>query len=156
MDQNQYKIWVTQLHTLDFMQVKDVAARLNLLSKAKEQHSGKSDFGMRVLEAISSVMKNNNADGASPTTLRKSAAYVASRGKIDDLKIYFEKISKSKLVQDAMLKEAVSLLYFDLLSWQDFSVSSHTLLQQIHRIPSVLNRAYPGYAESGLLTKVVK
>ena len=157
MDQNQYKIWVAQLHTLDAMQLRDISSRINLLSKSSTKaHDGKQEFGIRVLEAISSVMKKNNADAASVTTLRKSAAYASAREKVQDLQIYFEKISKSKLVQDQVLKESVGLLYYDLLSWQGVAVSCHTLLQQIHRIPAVLNRAFPNYAASGLLSKIVK
>lgn len=157
MNQDQYKTWINELPALTAVQLSDLSTRIKLLGKTvSKEHSGKQEFGDRVLQAICIVMKRNNAETPSVNVLRKSSAYVSSRDKLDDLATYFEGLSKAKLVQDQILKEAINLLYFDLINWQGIAISSHTILKQIHRLPSVLNRHFPGYASSGLLTKIVR
>jgi hypothetical protein len=156
MDPAQYKIWVAELPQLDSTQRAELLARFKLLSgSCAKEHTGKSDFDVRLLAALCDAMKKNNVETPSVNSLRKSAAYVGARDKIQDLSDYFESVSKSKLVQDSILKIAINLLYHDLLAW-NVPVSSHTVLKQCHRLPSVLSRHFPGYAASGLLTKLVK
>ena len=155
MNQDQYKQWVSELPTLTQAQLKDLDQRIRLLSNtAHKEHNGKSEFAGRVLQAICNTLKKQGVDCPSVTTLKKSAAYVGCKGKCDDLSIFFDKISKSKLVQDRILSEAIELLYYDLLQW-GVAVSAHTILNQIHRIPATLNRAFPGYSQSGVLQKLV-
>ena len=156
MNPAQFKTWAAELPTLTKEQLSELLSRVKLLSNsAVKEHDGKSDFGIRVLQAICEVMKRQQIE-TSLTTLRKSSAYANVGDKIKDLAIFFDTISKSKLVQDQILREAIGLLYFDLLNWKDVAISSHTIIQQIHRIPSVLSKHYPGYIASGLLTKIVK
>lgn len=155
MSPEQYKLWISKLPQLTDHQKSDLSTRINLLGKSTNK-TGKQDFGDRVLNTICSVMRKNNVETPNPVNLRKSAAYASCKGKFEDLSVFFATISKSKLVQDAILKEAVQLLYNDLLHWQNIAISSHTLLKQIHRIPSVLNKNYPGYLQSGMLTAIVK
>ena len=157
MKQEQYKTWIKQLPNLTLEQLTDLNSRIKLLFDVSvKEHSGKSEFGMRLLHALCFVLRKHKVETPTVFTLQKSPAYVNAKPKINDLAIFFESLSKSKLVQDEILKEALSLLYYDCLGWQGVAVSSHTLLRQIHRIPSVLNRNFPGYSSSGLLTKIVK
>lgn len=157
MSPEEYKQWISKLPRLTSQQCEDLSIRIKLLSKTtNKQSNGKQEFSDRILNTICNVMKKRNVETPSLSTLRKSAAYESSKGKFVDLSVFFESISKSKLVQDSILKEAVDLLYLDLLQWKGVAVSSHLLLKQIHRIPSVLNRSFPGYAQSGMLTKLVK
>ena len=154
MNQEQYKLWVKELPQLSVGQLSDLSSRIKLLAKTStKQHIGKQDFGDRVLQSISIIMRK--VDGASAIALRKSAAYASHKQKIEDLSTFFESISKSKLVQDSILRMAIEYLYVDLLEW-GVPVSSHTMLKQMHRIPATLNKHFPGYAQSGLLTKLVK
>ena len=153
----QFKLWVGLVPTLTAEQTSELLTRFKLLSKTNDKpHVGKQQFGERVLQALCTVLRKNNVETPSVTTLRKSAAYVNSREKLQDLQTFFEKISQSKMVQDAILKEAIQLLYYDLVQWKGVSISSHTMLKQIHRIPATLNKSFPGYAASGMLTKIVK
>jgi hypothetical protein len=132
----------------------DLKARISILG-ATSTTNGKQDFGDRIVAALCSVLRKHNVETPSTLALKKSSAYSASKNKIHDLATFFESISSSKLIQDQVLKTAIELLYFDLLNWKGISVSSHTLLNQMHRLPSTLNRHFPGYAQSGLLTKVI-
>lgn len=157
MNAEQFKLWVKELSQLSVGQLNDLSTRIKLLSKsATNDHTGKQEFGDRVLQAICIVVKKANAETPSPATLKKSSAFIHSKNKLDDLQTYFETISKQRLVQDSILKVGIELLLYDLLQWQGIAISSHTLLKQIHRIPSVLNKSFPGYHASGLLTKIVK
>lgn len=157
MEKEKYRQFVSELPLLTTVQLSDLTTRVKLLSKTIiKNNAGKQDFGIRVLYTICDVMKKNNVECPSISVLQRSSAYVSSVAKINDLAEFFESISKSKIVQDQILREAINLLYHDLLQWQGISISSHTILKQIHRIPSVLNKSFPGYAASGLLVKIVK
>jgi hypothetical protein len=157
MNSDQYKGWIGDLPKLTTAQIMDLSCRVKLLSQVSvKEHEGKSEVGNRVLQIICSVMKKHRTENPSIIMLKKSTAYISSKDKILDMMSFFENISKSKLVQDAVLKIGIDLLYTDLLQWQGIAVSSHTLLRQIHRVPSVINRHFPGYAQSGLLVKLVK
>jgi len=152
LDKVQYQEWVKSLSALSPSQLNDLSARLKIL--APKEHDGKSDFGIRVLQAICDVLSKNNVEVCTIHTLRRSSAFVQSKDKIKDLGTYFEQIDKSRLVQDAILRQAIDLLYHDLVQWKGIAISSHTLLRHIHRIPSVLNRNFPGYGPQ-LLVKIV-
>ena len=156
MNEQQFKLWIAELPKLTVEQHNDLKIRLSLLAAMPKDTAGKSDFGIRVLQAIVDVMKKNNVESTSVNVLKKSSAYVAAKPKIENLQIFFESITLSKIVQDQILRMGIDLLYFDLLNWQGFSISSHTILSQIYRVPATLNRAFPGYAGAGLLTKLVK
>jgi hypothetical protein len=157
MNQDKYKLWVSELSALTLEQLTDLNSRIKILFDVSvKEHNGKQDFGLRLLSIICVVLRKNKVETPTPYTLQKSQAYVNAKAKIYDLGLFFESLSQSKLVQDAILKEAVALLYADLFNWQGVAISSHTLLNQVHRIPSTLNKHFPGYAESGLLTKLIK
>src|SRR6266436_4768132 len=156
MDIEIYNNWINQLPALTVVQLNDVSTRIKLLDKIiTKEHVGKQDVGVRVLQAICDTLKKHKVETPSVTSLRKSNAYVGSKDKVDDLAIFLESISKSKLMQDQILRIGIELLYNDLLTW-NLPISSHILLRQIHRIPATLNRNFPGYAASGLLVKIVK
>jgi len=156
MNDQEYKQWVAALTTLTSAQLNDVSNRIKILSFAStKEFNGKADFGVRVSEVICNVFRKLGVESPNPNTLRKSAAYVSAKAKFDDLAAFFEKASQQRLVQDRLLTIAVENLYYEIVQW-GIPVSSHTMLNQIHRLPSVLNRSFPGYAQSGLLHKLVK
>lgn len=157
MNDAAYRTLAASLPELTHTQLSDLLSRAKLLSSvAPTVVTGKQDFGVRVTDAICDVLRKQGVETVSSSTLRKSSAYASSREKMKDLNVFLEKASSQRIIQDAILREAVKLLYFDLLNWQGIAISSHTLLQQIHRIPATLQRHYPGYAASGLLIKILK
>ena len=157
MDEQRYKLWAAEIATLTPKQASAALQRFKLgVKTSPKEHAGKQDFGDRVLAAIVTVLIKAQVESPSASNLRKSAAYAQAKSKLQDLQNFIEKTSQSKLVQDQILKEGIFLLYHDLLQWQKIAISSHLVLRQIHRIPAVINRHYPGYAASGMLTKIVK
>ena len=156
MDQEKYRLWVGELSQLTTAQLADLSVRMKLLAgSAHKEHDGKSEFGLRVLQAICDTMRKNNVEAASVHVLKNSTAYKTANGKLDDLAAFFNKVSSSRLIQDAVLKTGTDLLYLDLSNW-NVAVSSHTMFRQVHRIPAILNHNFPGYSSSGLLAKIVK
>lgn len=156
MNDEQYREWVKGVTSLTALQIKDLSNRIKILSNIRVDFSGKQDFGDRVLVAVVDVLRKKHVDTPSYNMLRKSSAYASSKEKVASLSQFFEQVSSSKLVQERILRLAISLLFDDLLHWQNVTISAHTVLQQLHRIPATLNRHFPGYAAAGLLTKVVK
>ena len=156
MNPNKYKQWVADLSLLTQEQLVDLSARIKMLSNANNtEPSGKQDFGSRVLQAVIAVFRKNRTELPSIVTLRKSPAYKSAKDKIQDLQAFIEPLSKSRLAQDQILKEGIFLLYNDLCQWKGAAISSHLVISQIHRVPASLNKAFPGYAASGLLEKIV-
>ena len=156
MTDAEFRIWVSRVPELDQTQSAALLARLRILSDGDRGAApGKSDFGTRVCSAICHVLNRRGADFVSPHVLQRSAAYGHAKGKFADLAKYFERVSPRRLEQDQILREGIELLYHDLLHWK-VAISPHTLLQQIHRIPATLSRHYPGYAESGVLHKLIR
>lgn len=157
VDECGYRSWVASLPQLTQAQLSDVLSRVKVLSLTTEApvRKGKREFGQRVLKEIVDFFRKEGVDCPTVHQLQKSQAYVQSRDKFGSLAEFLEQVSKQRLVQDAILGQAIALLYHDLLQW-GVAVSAHTLLRQIHRLPATLNRHFPGYVQSGLLTKIVK
>jgi hypothetical protein len=155
MNDAAYKSWVAQLMFLTPVQIEDVLNRVKVLNIAPLKQPGKSEFGARVIAAICDVLKRNNVEIPSISMLRRSSAYAGSKEKFNDLSSFLEKISRSKIIQDSVLRTAIELLYIDLLQWQGVAISSHTVLQQIHRLPATLHKHFPGYGPE-LLVKIIK
>jgi hypothetical protein len=152
VDKGVYQEWVKNLSRLTSGQLNDLSARLKIL--APKEHDGKSDFGTRVLQAVCDVMRKNGTETVKVFTLRKSTAYTTSKNKLEDLRLFFEQVDKSRLVQDAILRQAIDLLYHDLVQWKGIAVSSHLVLKQMHRIPSTLHKHFPGYGPR-MLVKIL-
>ena len=156
VNDSEYKQWVKQLPNLTSSQASDVCNRVKILKFASaKEFNGKQEVISRTLQVICDVMNKKGVDCPSVRVLERSSALAASRDKLSNLSRFLDSISKSKLVQNSILSIAVECLYIDLLNW-GVPVSAHTVLQQIHRIPAVLNKSFPGYAASGVLHKLVK
>lgn len=70
---------------------------------------------------------------------------------IDD---FFKRAGLDKLQRRSLFRIGVRLLYQNLAEL-NVPASAVTLMHHVHRIPSLLDRQLPGYAESGLLRLVV-
>ena len=74
--------------------------------------------------------------------------------KVRDLMPYIRAAHDQRSGQHALLRLGLQLLYDDMTDRQ-LAVSARTLLANIHRVPAVLNKAFPNYAKAGLLHWVV-
>lgn len=108
----------------------------------------------QVLNAIVATLKKSGVEFVSVPRLRNSQGYRAFTEKVNEVMVYISKATTNKVQQRAILQLGVELLYRNLLELK-LPATAYLLMAQIHRLPAVLNRAFPGYAESGLLFWVV-
>jgi hypothetical protein len=107
-----------------------------------------------VLEAIAGVLGGVGVEHCSVTMLQKSPQYSSFARKIPVLMQYMNGLN-TRNEKRAFLCEAVRLLYEDLCG-MNIAVSARTVMAHAHRIPAVVNKAFPGYAQGGFLAMVVR
>lgn len=113
--------------------------------------SGHDDW---VLMGICDYMRSNQLDLAGVQQLTSGKHYDTYKEKLPSLHRYL-KSAGNKNVQRALLRLGIGLLHFDLVAI-GLAVSSRLLMAHIHRVPGVINRAFPGYAQAGLLSMIIR
>jgi hypothetical protein len=108
-----------------------------------------------VLEAIASVLFSFGLEFASVTFLRKSSNYAAFREKMPPLFRFLRQNSVNQTEMRGLLHLGVSLLVED-MKRLTMPIAGRMVLAHIHRLPEVVNLAFPGYAESGLLGMIIR
>lgn len=119
------------------------------------------DFARIALDCIVRVMRARGADVRSVSVLERSQMHASFVRKFvgeedeEGLVAYFRRIiRRNKIERTAFMHVAINCLYDELIE-MDKTVSATTMMAQIHRLPAVVNRCFPGYARSGLLRLVV-
>jgi hypothetical protein len=96
---------------------------------------------------------------ASSTRMAKGRAFPAFKAVVEGpqgIGVFLQRASnKSQVRLLALARLSIELLIKNLLD-MGVAVSAGTLMRHIHRIPAVLNRAFPGYAAAGMLHLVVR
>jgi hypothetical protein len=83
------------------------------------------------------------------------AVFPSFKGKCPALIEYLEAAGiKSKTQQWAVLMEGFRILYQDLTAI-GLATDASMLMRHVHRLPALLNKEYPGYAELQVLHKVI-
>jgi hypothetical protein len=111
--------------------------------------------GDLILDAIASFMQGRGLEFTSASTLVRSPQYRAFAQKIPAVMKYLEQVTTVQIEQRAIAAIAVELLYENLVE-MGVAVTSRTVMSHVHRIPSILNRAFPGYAQCGMLHMIVR
>lgn len=94
---------------------------------------------------------------SSPALLLKAAGFRLFKVKIEEQGVgdfLSNSALNNKVKANALTRLSVNLLIKDLQS-MGVAVSARTLMNHIHRLPAVLNKAFPGYAAAGLLHLVL-
>ena len=138
--------------------MRDLRDYLNMLlgtgaptSKPLPKDTKHEEMAIFCLDAIVEHMRSKGADTASRGMLMKTMAFTAFHQKFrEGLAVFFENAAPKHVQRMAILRMAVSLLY-DNLEAMGVAVSSRTVMAHVHRLPAVLNQAFPGYAASGKL-----
>jgi len=111
-----------------------------------------SRFG---LWAINELLTSN---GLEPPSLSRLASH-RHRSKFDQdyaaVDGYLREAGLDKVQRRTLVEIGLKLLYRNMVEL-GVPVSGVTLMNQIYRIPSMINKAFPGYAESGLLKMIVR
>jgi hypothetical protein len=108
-----------------------------------------------VLEAVAATLASQGLEHTPPAMLMKSPAYPAFKEKLPGLMQYLAGAASTRTQQRALLELAVKLLYKN-LNEMNLAISARTILSHIHRIPAVMNQHFPGYAQAGMLSWIVR
>lgn len=116
----------------------------------------RQDFDdMAILDCIQKTMSSGRIDFSSLYDLKHSIQYKTFSRKVPALMDYLTKITTLRMEKYAATMLGVSLLA-DNMKELSFPVSSRLVMAQIHRIPAVINKAFPGYAQSGMLHLILR
>lgn len=94
---------------------------------------------------------------SSPSHLLKAAGFRLFKTKIEEQGVgdfLSTSALNNKVKANALTRLSVNLLIQD-MERMGVAVSARTLMNHIHRLPAVLNKAFPGYAAAGLLHLVL-
>ncbi len=108
-------------------------------------------------EALSCIVELTKSQGLEFRTaeaLKRSTSYRSFCDKCVALQDYLSKACERKAMRYAILKIGLGLLIEDCRR-MDLAVSAVLLMRHIHRVPSLIDQAYPGYYVTGLLKYVV-
>lgn len=108
-----------------------------------------------LLELVSRTMSNLGADHSKPAVLERTKGFDAFCRKVPGVMQYVRAQCKTRVQQEGLLRIGIGLLR-DNLEQMGWPTSSATIMAHIHRLPSVLNREFPGYASAKMLHLVVR
>lgn len=123
----------------------------------KEQAS--ETWAEQAVYVIAKVCQEKGTDFSSPAALKASPQFKAMQAKFreDDgaLENYFKNaVDRNRVQAQALLRVGVVLL-IEAMKEQELPIAARYVMTSIHRVPSVIGRAFPGYAESGMLGLVI-
>ena len=148
---------VKLLPRLSREQLHAVMARAGALSSMPGPQPGNSDDcdESLALECICAMMKSKGMEFATPVLLRKSPVFNSFKTeKVPAVMAYLGRAGFTRNETRAMMQIGLELLMAD-LGRMGLMISGRALMSHFHRIPSLLNHAFPGYAEAGLLIQVL-
>lgn len=108
-----------------------------------------------VLGCIAEQLSRMSVEFVSVAVLRNQRGIASFRSKLPGLMKFVSSGGRNRIEQRAILMMGIELLY-DHLVKQQLPITAWLLMSHVHRIPSVLNDAFPGYARAGLLSWIVK
>jgi hypothetical protein len=130
--------------------------RLGMKGEAPAAGGNRSLADM-VLEVVCDVARSEGIEHAFVGIMRKHAAYPAFVKKVDERVAPFLDMvqMRNRVRKRAFLQVAVRLL-FDNLKQMEVPRSVLMAMNHIHRLQSVIDNSFPGYAKDGLLHMVVR
>ena len=151
----------TQIAMLTREQRQGIRAYMDMLDGVGVAQSSRSasaaDLETTLLDSIVRVMKREGVDASPVFALRKLPEFKTLQQKLDGglAEFFRHAMHRNKLKRHALILLSIKLLYKNLVE-MNVPVSSRMMMNHIHRIPSVLDDAFPGYARSGMLGIVIK
>jgi hypothetical protein len=110
-----------------------------------------------LIHSIAERMRSIQGEAMSPHRLKQGPQWLQFRQIVrEELYPYFnELVERNRVKRTAFIELVVRLLSDTLTGW-GVPVTSRTMMTNAYRIPSVVNKAFPGYAASGLLHLVIR
>ena len=110
-------------------------------------------FEDMVLDAIITTMLDRAGESVPRVHLQKSPQLSAFRKKLLPLSKFFAGLERNQ--QRALLHLSIKLLYDNMLQ-MNIPITGRLVMQHIHRLPAVINRHFPGYAQHKLLPMIIR
>lgn len=88
------------------------------------------------------------------TDMMVSSHYDTFRSKIEPVRKYIAQVG-DKTAQRALLRVALKQLHGDLVR-KRYAISYVSYLDHFHRIPGIINREFPGYAQAGFMSLIIR
>jgi hypothetical protein len=107
-----------------------------------------------VLMGICDYMRSAQIDLSGVNQLTSGKHYETFRSKCIALHHYLKRCG-NKVQQRAVLRLGIGLLHHDLEN-MGLAVSSRLMMAHIHRLPGIINKSFPGYAEAGLIHMIIR
>lgn len=108
-----------------------------------------------ILDTVTSVLVAAGLERASMFRLKNSSDWRQFRSqRMAELLAYLD-LMGTRIHKKALLAIGVDLLRED-LNWMRVPVSALSIVRNLHRLPSVIDRHFPGYAKYGLLQHVIQ
>ncbi len=134
----------------------DAAMSLAKSGRINDDKRENNSDDIMALECISSVLKSKGMEFGATAILRKSPVFgMFKTDKVPAVTAYLERAGFDRNETRAMIQIGLELLIAD-LGRMGLLISGRALMSHFHRIPSLLNQAFPGYAEAGFLTQVLR
>lgn len=116
------------------------------------------DSARMMLDAFSRTLSERGLDPIPSGMLMRTQNYKAFRAKMtdDQLGAWLRGVVKNNRVALFALMHLCSELLYDDLAEKRAAINPRVMMDQVHRIPAVLNRNFPGYAQAGLLHLVIR
>jgi hypothetical protein len=121
----------------------EIAARLRRSRKEAKADNAET----MILEGIVQFFSRRGLEFPSMASLRAAPGYAAFAGVAPDLARYLQAASSDRREQAALLQMGFDILYRALIDTGE-AVSSYGLMPAVGRIPSLINKEFPGYVES--------
>ena len=152
MPKDNHKRVLSLLCTLDAAELEDVINRAKAyrnMACADMRDWAKTD-GMIILECIADTMGSMGLDGTSADRLAKTPHYKEFVPKCGDLMQWVRAHTCTQNQERALLRMGVKLMAENLQK-ANWEVNSRIIARHIHRLPGIVNMAFPGYASNGML-----
>lgn len=148
------------LPSLDTAALQEVRARCVILAQGAGSRAQTAALGGKlgpsdadvdlVLEEIAGYLRAEGVEYASPDILRRVGGYGKFAEKVPPVMKALRKATTNKVKLRALIRISIDFLYKDLARMQ-VSASTRTMMAHWHRVPSVINRNFPGYMRGGFL-----
>lgn len=107
-----------------------------------------------VLDAIVNYMQSRQLDLSGRVQLLRSNGMRAFKPKAQAVYDWIKPAGR-RAQQLALLSLGAEILYEDMVKLK-WAVTSRTMMAHVHRIPALLEREFPGYAQAGFLNLIMR
>jgi hypothetical protein len=160
-DESAFKTVKTLLPRLSPSQLAEVRRHIDGLAQfvkipqSDEPEAEVIDDEPFVLEVIAKTLTDMGVECSSRHSLWRGDGSKEFKAKCPELMRWLRRVVRTRTEQRAVLKMGVTLLYENMVK-AGFPASARTVRNHIHRVPSVINQAFPGYAKNGMLALIVR